>query len=52
MYTEKNQLFNEGFAIGGIRQPTVDRAILRVITRLGQTTDELKTLCQKNVKNF
>ena len=43
----KNQLFDEGFAIGGIRQPTVPHAILRVIARLGQSSDELKTLCQK-----
>lgn len=46
----KNELFKNGFAIGGIRQPTVQRAILRVIARLGQSTNELKTLCQKIAK--
>jgi len=46
----KNQLFDDGYAIGGIRQPTVEKAILRVIARLGQSSDELKTLCQKIVK--
>ncbi len=44
-------LFREGFAIGGIRQPTVQRAILRVIARLSQSGDELRELCQKII-NF
>ncbi|MCD6433808.1 MAG: pyridoxal phosphate-dependent aminotransferase family protein [Sulfurimonas sp.] len=47
----KEQLQSEGFAIGGIRQPTVERAILRVIARLGQSSDELGELCQK-IDNF
>ena len=47
----RDSLFKEGFAIGGIRQPTVERAILRVIARLGQNCDELKELCQKII-NF
>ncbi len=47
----KNSLFKEGYAIGGIRQPTVERAILRVIARLGQSKDELKELCQM-ITNF
>jgi 8-amino-7-oxononanoate synthase len=47
----KEILFKEGFAIGGIRQPTVDRAILRVIARLGQSEDNLRELCQKII-NF
>ena len=47
----RDSLFREGFAIGGIRQPTVERAILRVIARLGQNCDELKELCQKII-NF
>ena len=46
----KNTLYKDGFAIGGIRQPTVDKAILRVIARLGQTSDELKELCRKIAK--
>lgn len=43
----KNSLFEEGFTIGGIREPTVKKAILRIIARLGQSTDELRELCQK-----
>lgn len=43
----KNELFKEGFAIGGIRQPTVPQAILRVIARLGQSSAELQSLCEK-----
>ena len=46
----KNSLFKEGYAIGGIRQPTVERAILRVIARLGQSSDELRELCEKITK--
>lgn len=43
----KNSLKNDGYAIGGIRQPTVKSAILRLITRVGESSDELKKLCQK-----
>ena len=41
----KNELFSKGYAIGGIRQPTVDKAILRVIARLGESSDDLRKLC-------
>jgi 8-amino-7-oxononanoate synthase len=34
-----------GYAVGGIRQPTVERAIIRLIARLGQTPYELRELC-------
>ena len=43
----KKELYNEGFAVGGIRQPTVDKAIIRLIARLGQSSDELRALCKK-----
>jgi 8-amino-7-oxononanoate synthase len=43
----KEALGADGFAIGAIRQPTVERAILRVIARLGQSEDELRLLCDK-----
>jgi len=43
----KEALKAEGFAIGAIRQPTVERAILRVIARVGQSEDELRLLCDK-----
>ena len=41
----KNEFFSKGYAIGGIRQPTVDKAILRIIARLGESSDELRELC-------
>ena len=43
----KNSLKDDGYAIGAIRQPTVPSAILRVIARLGESSDELEILCQK-----
>jgi 8-amino-7-oxononanoate synthase len=43
----KNELLQEGFAIGAIREPTVPKAIIRVIARLGQSDNELRLLCQK-----
>ena len=41
----KNELYKQGFAVGGIRQPTVPKAIIRLIARLGQSSDELRALC-------
>jgi len=43
----KEKLKDDGYAIGAIRQPTVKSAILRVIVRVGESSDELKELCQK-----
>ncbi|MBU1657830.1 pyridoxal phosphate-dependent aminotransferase family protein [bacterium] len=43
----KNELQNLGFGVGGIRQPTVPKAIIRLIARLGQSSDELRVLCKK-----
>lgn len=43
----KNRLLDEGYAIGGIRQPTVSSAILRIIARLGESSEELEFLCLK-----
>ncbi|NOR56892.1 MAG: aminotransferase class I/II-fold pyridoxal phosphate-dependent enzyme, partial [Sulfurimonas sp.] len=42
----KNRLYTSGYAVGGIRQPTVKSAIIRLIARLGQSEDELRTLCR------
>lgn len=42
----KNELQRLGYAVGGIRQPTVEKAIIRIIARLGQTPDELRDLCK------
>ena len=41
----KNILLESGYAIGGIRQPTVPSAILRVIARLGESSENLHSLC-------
>ena len=43
----KNSLYDEGYSIGGIRQPTVPSAILRVIARLGESCETLRGLCIK-----
>jgi 8-amino-7-oxononanoate synthase len=46
----KDELFKDGYAIGAIRQPTVQKAIIRLIARLGQSEDELRVLCKKLAK--
>ncbi|MDD2790236.1 MAG: aminotransferase class I/II-fold pyridoxal phosphate-dependent enzyme [Sulfurimonas sp.] len=43
----KEALREEGYAVGAIRQPTVERAIIRLIARLGQSEEELSELCEK-----
>lgn len=43
----KDELLKSGYAIGAIRQPTVPKAILRVIARVGQSSDELRWVCKK-----
>ncbi len=42
----KNSLYKQGYAVGGIRQPTVPKAIMRLIARLGQSENELRKLCK------
>jgi len=42
----KNELLSAGYAVGGIRQPTVAKAIVRLIARLGEDSDELEKVCQ------
>lgn len=41
----KSKLQSAGFAIGAIRQPTVSKAILRIIPNLSQSADQFKALC-------
>ena len=41
----KNSVLEKGYAIGAIRQPTVPKAILRIIARLGESCEELERLC-------
>ena len=43
----KDELKALGYAVGGIRQPTVDKAIIRLIARLGESSQELRELCKK-----
>ncbi|DAB29261.1 MAG TPA: 8-amino-7-oxononanoate synthase [Sulfurimonas sp. UBA12504] len=43
----KESLRKEGYAVGAIRQPTVEKAIIRLIARLGQSEEELRVLCEK-----
>lgn len=46
----KNTLLDLGYGVGGIRQPTVPNAIIRLIARLGQSEDELRDLCTNLAK--
>ncbi|MDY0116619.1 MAG: pyridoxal phosphate-dependent aminotransferase family protein [Sulfurimonadaceae bacterium] len=43
----KEEMASLGFSVGAIREPTVPKAIIRVIARLGQTSNELQALCDK-----
>jgi 8-amino-7-oxononanoate synthase len=40
----QNELIGRGFLVGAIRQPTVERPILRVIPRVGVSTSQLEEL--------
>ena len=46
----RDELKSKGYAVGGIRQPTVESAIIRLIARLGQSCDELTLLCKNLAK--
>ena len=41
----RDELKTLGYAVGAIRQPTVDKAIIRLIARLGQSKEQLRELC-------
>lgn len=43
----KERLQYDGYSIGAIREPTVKKAILRVIARLGESEDDFLLLCKK-----
>jgi 8-amino-7-oxononanoate synthase len=47
----KEILEQEGYSIGAIRQPTVPKAIIRLIARLQEDENSLRILCKK-VKNY
>lgn len=46
----KNRLSSLGYSVGAIRQPTVPRAIIRLIARVGESEEELRELCKNLVK--
>ena len=43
----KEQLIEKGYSVGAIRQPTVPRAIVRLIARLGEECDSLRELSRE-----
>ena len=43
----KEMLKIQGYAIGAIRQPTVPKAIIRFIARLGEDKEDLRIVCKK-----
>ena len=43
----KESMEAEGFSIGAIREPTVPKAIVRLIARLGESSEALAVLCDK-----
>ena len=42
----KDFLKERGFGVGGIRQPTVPRAIIRLIAGVGESEESLRALCK------
>ena len=46
----KEKLLLDGFSVGAIRQPTVPKAIIRLIARVLQSEDSLRELCRNLVK--
>jgi 8-amino-7-oxononanoate synthase len=48
----KEELLVQGFAVGAIRQPTVARAIIRLIARLGESKESLRALCEALVEKL
>ena len=43
----KERLQKEGYSVGAIRQPTVPSAIVRIIARLGESSEDLCKLCMR-----
>jgi 8-amino-7-oxononanoate synthase len=41
----QNDLYKKGYSVGAIRQPTVSQAIIRLIARVGEDTQDLKKVC-------
>jgi 8-amino-7-oxononanoate synthase len=47
----KEMLKNQGYSVGAIRQPTVPKAIIRLIARLDEDEHQLRIVCKK-IKSF
>ena len=47
----KEKLKNMGYSVGGIRQPTVEKAILRIIGRIEESAQTFELLC-KTIKEL
>ncbi len=45
--TLRDELQKEGYAVGAIRQPTVEHAIIRLIARLGVDEADLRHVCER-----
>ena len=43
----KDALLQKGYGVGAIRQPTVPSAIIRLIARLGESSENLRALCKE-----
>lgn len=43
----KKSLLKSGFSVGAIRQPTVAKAIIRLIARVGEESDDLREVCKQ-----
>lgn len=43
----KNELLTCNYSVGAIRQPTVASAIIRLIARLGESSESLRDVCKK-----
>ena len=46
----KNDLLTWNYSVGAIRQPTVSSAIIRLIARLGESSESLREVCIKLAK--
>ena len=42
----KERLKENGYGVGAIRQPTVEKAIIRLIARVGESEEKLRELCR------
>jgi len=48
----KKRLEDLGYGVGAIRQPTVASAIVRLIARLGESSDDLRLVCREIAKEL